>query len=132
MPSAAFSRGVGAVIYPTDILENVHVLADGDDRIFNTCLRQLETTGLVSGLVRRLSFGDGVLLQPELFDDYVGWLTLAAREEPDGLGHFHDQGRRRFSWRPAQHGEVVYLEDYFRHSGNVVGEISGRDRQARG
>ena len=51
-------------------------------RVFDVCLQQLETTGLI----RRLPFGDFVLLQPELLDDYCGWLTQAARKEPDGLG----------------------------------------------
>ena len=36
-----------------------------------------------------------MLLQPELLDDYCGWLTLAAREEPDGLGHIAEQIARQ-------------------------------------
>lgn len=55
--------------------------------IFDACLQQLETTGLI----RRLSFGDWVLLQPELLDDYCGWLTQAARAEPDGLGFIWEE-----------------------------------------
>ena len=50
--------------------------------VFETCLSQLAA----QGLIRRLPFGDWVLLQPELLDDYCGWMTQAARAEPDGLG----------------------------------------------
>ena len=58
--------------------------------VLETCLTQLEATGLI----RRLPFGDWVLLQPELLDDYSGWLTLAARDEPDGLGHIAEPAAR--------------------------------------
>jgi GTPase SAR1 family protein len=58
--------------------------------VFHTCLQQLETTGLI----RRLTFGDWVLLQPELLDDYCGWLTQAARAEPDGLGFLWEDDAR--------------------------------------
>ena len=60
------------------------------DAVLQTCLGQLEATGLI----RRLPFGDWVLLQPELLDDYSGWLTLAAREEPDGLGYLSEKTAR--------------------------------------
>ncbi len=59
--------------------------------VFDACLQQLETTGLI----RRLSFGDWVLLQPELLDDYCGWLTQAARAEPDGLGFLWEDDARK-------------------------------------
>ena len=36
--------------------------------------------------MKRLKFGDYVLLQPELLDAYAGAIVNAAREEPDGLG----------------------------------------------
>ncbi|GAA1305585.1 TIR domain-containing protein [Saccharothrix xinjiangensis] len=49
---------------------------------FSTCLGRLESVGLV----RRMAFGDHVLLQPELLDAYASALVQAAREEPDGLG----------------------------------------------
>ena len=37
-------------------------------------------------LVKRLKWGDYVLLQPELLDTYAGAIVNAARDEPDGLG----------------------------------------------
>jgi WD40 repeat protein len=49
---------------------------------FDTCLGRLETTGLL----KRLTFGELVLLQPEMLDGYCAWLALAARTEPEGLG----------------------------------------------
>ena len=58
--------------------------------VFDACLQQLETTGLI----RRLPFADFVLLQPEMLDDYCGWLTQAARKEPDGLGFLSEEDAR--------------------------------------
>lgn len=50
---------------------------------FDTCVRLLE----LRDLVRRLSFGDFVLLRPELLDSYASALVDAARAQPDGLGY---------------------------------------------
>jgi GTPase SAR1 family protein len=50
--------------------------------VFEGCIARLES----AGLVKRLKFGDYVLLQPELLDAYAGAMVNAAREEPDGLG----------------------------------------------
>ncbi len=60
---------------------------DDDDgtrlrRVFEGCVARLEA----AGLVKRLAFGDFVLLQPELIDVYAGAIVNAARDEPDGLG----------------------------------------------
>ena len=49
---------------------------------FETCVGRLENRDLI----RRLSFGGYVLLQPELLDAYASALVNAAKEEPDGLG----------------------------------------------
>jgi GTPase SAR1 family protein len=49
---------------------------------FLTCVYQLEA----QGLVRRLDFGDFLLLQPELLDFYASTIILAARSDPGGLG----------------------------------------------
>jgi WD40 repeat protein len=43
------------------------------------------------GLVRRLRFGDFVLLQPELLDAYASALVQAAKDEPDGLAVIAEQ-----------------------------------------
>ncbi len=50
--------------------------------VFEGCVARLES----AGLVKRLKFGDYVLLQPELLDAYASAIVNAAREEPDGLG----------------------------------------------
>jgi GTPase SAR1 family protein len=50
--------------------------------VFEGCVVRLEA----AGLVKRVAFGDLVLLQPELIDVYAGAIVNAAREEPDGLG----------------------------------------------
>ncbi|HKQ53487.1 MAG TPA: TIR domain-containing protein [Pyrinomonadaceae bacterium] len=49
---------------------------------FDTCVGRVENRGLI----RRLSFGGYVLLQPELLDAYASAMVNAARSEPDGLG----------------------------------------------
>jgi GTPase SAR1 family protein len=50
--------------------------------VFEGCIARLES----AGLVKRLKFGDYVLLQPELLDAYAGAMVNAAKDEPDGLG----------------------------------------------
>ncbi len=50
--------------------------------VFEGCIARLES----AGLVKRLKFGDYVLLRPELLDTYAGAIVNAARDEPDGLG----------------------------------------------
>jgi small GTP-binding protein len=52
------------------------------DRAFDTVLAHLQT----QGLVWRLSFGDLLLLKPELLNDYASAVVLAARNHPQGLG----------------------------------------------
>src|SRR6266568_2762059 len=49
---------------------------------FETCIGRVES----SGLIRRLSFGNFVLLQSELLDAYASALVNAVKDEPDGLG----------------------------------------------
>ncbi len=50
--------------------------------VFEGCVARLQA----AGLVKRLAFGDLVLLQPELIDVYAGAIVNAARDERDGLG----------------------------------------------
>ncbi len=63
--------------------------ADGDTlrASFGTCIGRVESRGLI----RRLHFGDFVLLQPELLDAYASGLVQAARAEPDGLGFIAEE-----------------------------------------
>lgn len=49
---------------------------------FDTCVGRLESRGLI----HKLSFGDLILLQPELLDSYASAIVNAARDEPEGAG----------------------------------------------
>ncbi len=49
---------------------------------FKTCIGRVETRGLI----RQLSFGSYVLLQPELLDSYASAMINFAKSEPNGLG----------------------------------------------
>lgn len=53
---------------------------------FDTCIRLLQS----QGLVEVFSFGDVVLLKPELLDSYAASLINAAKNEPDGLGSINE------------------------------------------
>jgi small GTP-binding protein len=54
---------------------------------FGNALQCLET----QGVLRRLSFGDLVLLAPELLDGYTSAISVAAKEEPEGMGHLLEE-----------------------------------------
>ena len=54
---------------------------------FETCIGRIESRGLI----RRLSFGNLVLLQPELLDSYASALINVVRDEPDGLGSITEE-----------------------------------------
>ncbi len=73
-----------------DRFARAHPRADAGRDAFDTCLGRIEA----AGLVKRLGFGDLVLLQPEMLDDYCAWLALAARDEPDGLGFIAERRAR--------------------------------------
>ena len=54
---------------------------------FGTCIGRLENRDLI----RRLTFGGYVLLQPELLDAYGSAMVNTAKEEPDGLGSLAEE-----------------------------------------
>jgi GTPase SAR1 family protein len=54
---------------------------------FETCIGRLENRDLI----RRLTFGGYVLLQPELLDAYASAMINTAKEEPDGLGSLDEE-----------------------------------------
>jgi hypothetical protein len=64
--------------------------ADFADEEFQAALGRVEA----HDLVKVLSFGDYVLLQPELLDNYASTMARAAREQPDGLGFLSEQAAR--------------------------------------
>lgn len=61
-------------------------IAQGDDpisdRAFDTVIAHLQA----QGIIWRLSFGDLILLRPELLNDYASSVVLAARNHSQGLG----------------------------------------------
>lgn len=100
---------------------------------FETCIGRVESRGLI----RRLRFGDLVLLQPELLDSYASALVQAAKDEPDGLGYIGEDealaGRFRMadSERISDKGQeklllIATVEELLRH------EISLRETTDRG
>lgn len=54
---------------------------------FKTCIGRLETRDLI----RCLSFGGYILLQPELLDAYASAIVNTAKDEPDGLGSLAEE-----------------------------------------
>ncbi|MBN1396441.1 MAG: hypothetical protein JXA06_00240 [Bacteroidetes bacterium] len=54
---------------------------------FDTCIGRLENRDLI----RQLTFGGYVLLQPELLDAYASAMVNTAKEEPDGLGSLAEE-----------------------------------------
>jgi GTPase SAR1 family protein len=65
------------LISEKDLIDSENLYAQ-----FETCIGRIES----QGLIQRLSFGNLVLLQPELLDAYASALVNAVRDEPDGLG----------------------------------------------
>jgi WD40 repeat protein len=57
---------------------------------FETCIVQVESRGLI----RRLSFGNLILLQPEYLDAYASALVNAAKDDSDGLGCIAEEKAR--------------------------------------
>lgn len=57
---------------------------------FETCVGRLESRDLI----RQLSFGNLVLLQPEVLDAYASAIVNAARDEPEGMGYILEEDVR--------------------------------------
>lgn len=94
----AFLLGVkktGRLLAPASQLygDFAHVHADISREVrdlreqFETCIGRLENRDLI----RRLTFGGYVLLQPELLDAYASAMVNTAKEEPDGLGSLAEE-----------------------------------------
>lgn len=62
---------------------------------FGTCIGRVEA----AGLIKRLTFGNLVLLQPELLDAYASALISVVRDEPDGLGSIKEERVRLGDFR---------------------------------
>jgi WD40 repeat protein len=73
------------------------VSADALRQVFDTCVGRVESRGLV----RRLGFGNLILLQPEMLDAYASALINAAKDEPDGQGCIAEDRAREGDFRMA-------------------------------
>lgn len=60
--------------------------ADDLRQEFATCVGRADSRGLI----KRLSFGGLVLLQPEYLDAYASSIVNAAKDEPDGMGSIRE------------------------------------------
>jgi len=69
---------------------------------FETCIRLLESRDLI----HRLSFGNFLLLQPELLDIYAAAIVNAAKTEPEGLGCISEDAVRTVSFRMPSHDRL--------------------------
>jgi WD40 repeat protein len=88
---------------------------------FAACIRLVEG----GGLIRRLGFGNLVLMQPELLDAYAFRLVNAARKQPDGLGCIPEQDARTGNYIPKNERIanpdqeklllIAMVEDLLRH-----------------
>jgi class 3 adenylate cyclase len=89
---------------------------------FETCIGLVES----QGLIRRLSFGNLILLQPELLDAYASAIVNAAKTEPDGLGSITEEdalvGRFRMPQDERIHNKeqerlllIATVEELLRH-----------------
>lgn len=65
---------------------------------FETCIGRVESRGLI----QRLSFGNLILLQPELQDAYASAMANAIKDEPDGLGCIKEEKARAGQFRMPQ------------------------------
>ena len=89
---------------------------------FKTCISLVESRGLI----QQLSFGNLVLLQPELLDAYASAIVNAAREELDGMGYIAEEDVRAGRFRMSSDERIedkqqekllliATIEDLLRH-----------------
>lgn len=82
---AVVRQGNRVLVREDDLLAEFDARADEDaptEAEFRTVIGHVET----AGLIKRLSFGDFVLLKPELLNGYASDIVDAARRHADGLG----------------------------------------------
>ncbi len=82
---AAVRQGNRVLVREHNLMAEFNVQADGDtatEAEFRKVLGHVET----AGLIKCLSFGDLILLKPELLNGYASDVIDAARRHPDGLG----------------------------------------------
>ncbi len=121
-------------LYRTFVKSNPMISETEELRLqFETCIGRVESRGLI----RQLSFGNLVLLQPELLDTYASALVNAVKDEPDGLGSIAEEKARAGNF-PVPKDEqlkdkeqeklllIAMVEDLLRH------EIALREQSDEG
>ena len=98
-------RDEGQILYTVEQLFDTFALKTEANEEDTPDLRaQFETCiGLVQaqGLLRQFSFGDLILLQPELLDAYASAMVTSARDEAEGLGFMlEEEARSRGFYMP--------------------------------
>jgi hypothetical protein len=73
---------------------------------FDTCIGRVESRGLI----QRLSFGNLILLQPELQDVYASAMANAVKDEPDGLGCISEDKARAGDFRIPEGERIANKE----------------------
>lgn len=73
---------------------------------FETCIGRVESRGLI----QRLSFGNLILLQPELQDVYASAIANAVKDEPDGLGCIREDKARAGDFRIPEGERIKDIE----------------------
>jgi small GTP-binding protein len=102
-------KGAGRILSTADELFRVFKRArpELDDEelrtMFDTCLGRLENRDLI----RRLTFGRYVLLQPELLDAYASALIDAAKEEPNGFGSIAEEVALAGKFRMSEDSRIA-------------------------
>ena len=81
-------KETGQVLAPVDGLYRLYrSRREATEADFATCINRLQDRDLI----RRLGFGNLLLLQPERIDNYASALVNAARQEPQGLGSMAEE-----------------------------------------
>lgn len=82
------------------LLRSKDPLTDSEEtrKQFEACVGRIESRGLI----RRLSFGELILLQPEFLDAYASAIINEARQEPDGMGSIAEQAILAGSFRMSK------------------------------
>ncbi len=92
-------------LYDTFCLRNREELEDHADlRVqFETCLGLVDS----QGLVKRFSFGNLILLQPEIVDAYASAIITAAKEKTGGMGAMAEEDARAGRFRMSQDERIA-------------------------
>lgn len=90
---------------------------------FEACVGRLESVGVV----RRMAFGDYVLLRPELLDAYASSLVQAAKDEPDGLGFVAEADALEGRFRMPESERLTNSQQERILLNTVVQELLGRE-----